>query len=87
MTLDGLVIPTGFIFWHCFRGAFKYDEVLSLADDAAISSVKKNQHLIKTDEGCNIQFTSVSDTRENGDKRFYERLVRRERRDIQKPHF
>lgn len=46
-----------------FRGAYKYDEVLGLADESAINSVKKNQHFIKTDDGCNIQFTSVNETK------------------------
>lgn len=41
------------------KGAFKYGEVVDLADETTIRSIKNNQHLIKIDEGCNIQFTSV----------------------------
>lgn len=42
------------------RGTNTYDEILDLANENTLSVVKKNQHSIKIDEPCCIQFTSVS---------------------------
>lgn len=42
------------------RGTYHFDEVLSKADDVAIKKVRKDFPLIQTDDGFNIQFTSVN---------------------------
>lgn len=44
----------------CFSGTFNFQEILSFADENSIKSVRNNASAVQPDDGCNIQFTSVS---------------------------
>lgn len=50
------------IMWTIFncRGAYNYREVIDLADETNVKHIRNNQHKTNPDDGCNIQFTSVS---------------------------
>ncbi|CAG9863660.1 unnamed protein product [Phyllotreta striolata] len=40
------------------KGTFKYSDILNLADENSIKSIKQSQDSIDMDDPCNIQFTS-----------------------------
>ncbi|KAL5279310.1 ACSF2.2 family protein [Megaselia abdita] len=53
-TLKSVIIDTSVK----YAGAFRFDDVLDLANSNEIKSLKKNMHKINPDSPCNIQFTS-----------------------------
>lgn len=46
-------------FLYC-RGAFRFSDVVESATPELVSTVQQLQSQIQPDDGCNLQFTSVS---------------------------
>ncbi|KRT83840.1 AMP-binding protein, partial [Oryctes borbonicus] len=47
-----------FISDDSFKGTYGYNEIINLGSENFIKSIKRNQHLIKADSACILQFTS-----------------------------
>lgn len=44
------------------RGAFRFSDVVESATPELISTIQQQQAQIQPDDGCNLQFTSVSNS-------------------------
>jgi hypothetical protein len=45
-----------------YRGAFRFSDVLESATPELMSTLQQQQSQIQPDDGCNLQFTSVSNS-------------------------